>query len=52
MLPHTLQVLLYGPRCRHVGMVAGAQDHVPPPAVSPDLDPRRARGWHRSCTAR
>ena len=51
MLPHTLQVLLYGHRCRHIGTVAGAQDHVLPPAVSPDLDPRRARGWHRSCTA-
>ena len=28
MLPHTLQVLLYGHRCRHIGTVAGAQDHV------------------------
>jgi len=51
MLPHTLPVLLYGHRCRHSGTVEGAQDHVPPPAVSPDLDPRRARGWHGSCTA-
>jgi hypothetical protein len=30
MLPQTLQVLLYGHRCRHIGMVEGAHDHVPP----------------------
>ena len=42
----------YGHRCRHVDTAEGAQGPVTPPAVSPGLDSRRARGWHGSCTAR